>query len=276
MFEHEGLDDPDLRHSPDEETSSASGSFANSARATSFGAVAEEYNRYRPRLPKPALDWLLPPGCRVALDLGAGTGAATYELVRKVERVIAVEPDPRMRALVKLRAPEAQVLDGRAESLPLGDASVDAVLVCSAWNWMDPGLTVPEIARVLRTGGVWGLLWNSLDRDVPWVAELRRLVGQPASEQEPHGNRRPENVHLPENAPFRAPEIRCIRWTWTLTQEHLVGLMGTYSSVIMLSPQRRAEALAQARDFVEAQNLYGSDGRIPVPMACRCWKTIRI
>ena len=55
-----------------------------------------------------------------------------------------------------------------------------------------------------------------------------------------------------------------------------MGLMGTYSSVTMLSPRRRTEALAEARDFVEAQNLYGSDGRIPVPMACRCWKTLRI
>lgn len=271
----EELEDYYLKQSPDEETSGASGVIANSVRATSFGRVAEDYDRYRPRLPKATLDWLLPAECRVALDLGAGTGAAACELVGTVERVIAVEPDPRMRALIIRHVPKAKVMDGCAESLPLEDASVDAVLVCSAWHWMDPGRAVPEIARVLRSGGVLGLLWNSLDRDAPWVAELRHLAGHPRFEEEPRRSRGPESVHLPEGAPFEAAQIHTIRWTWEITQEHLLGLMGTYSSVIMLSQPQRAEALAQVRNLVEARKPRHSE-KILVPMACRCWKALRV
>ena len=125
-------------------------------RSMSFGLVAEEYDRYRPKLPEAALDWLLPPECQTALDLGAGTGAATRVLARRVPHVISVEPDPRMRAVIAGDTPQAQVLEGRAEAIPLKDGSVDVVLVCSAWHWMDPDLAVPEIARVLRPAGCGG------------------------------------------------------------------------------------------------------------------------
>jgi SAM-dependent methyltransferase len=189
--------------------------------------------------------------------------------------VIAVEPDPRMRQLIRRHAPQARVVAGRAESLPLEDASVDIVLVCSAWHWMDPDLAVPEIARVLRGGGVWGVLWNSLDREVPWVAQLRRVAGQPHSSEEENRRRRPEHIRLPFDAPFGAAEMRDIRWTWNITREHLLGLVGTYSSVIALDPREQAEVLAGARDLIDTLNLRPG-GRIPVPMACRCWKAIRI
>jgi SAM-dependent methyltransferase len=244
-------------------------------RALSFGAVAEEYDRYRPELPEAALDWLLPSECRAVLDLGAGTGAATCVLARRVPHVIAVEPDSRMRARIARRAPGARVLAGRAEAIPLEDASVDAVLVCSAWHWMEPEAAIPEIARVLRKGGVWGLLWNSLDRGVPWVAKLRRLSGQPDPEDEPRRSRRPEDVSLPEDAPFRILPNHTITWTWRTTGDNLVGLAGTYSSVIIRNPEERAEVLARVRDFVASLRLESGDATIPVPMACRCWKAVR-
>jgi ubiquinone/menaquinone biosynthesis C-methylase UbiE len=60
-------------------------------RRLSFGSVATDYDRYRPSPPPQALDWLIPPGAQAVLDLAAGTGAVTRELVGRVPRVIAVE-----------------------------------------------------------------------------------------------------------------------------------------------------------------------------------------
>jgi SAM-dependent methyltransferase len=151
-----------------------------SERATSFGQVAEAYERFRPPIPEAALDWLLPAGCQSVLDLGAGTGACTRLLVRRVPEVLAVEPDARMRALIARCAPEAQTLAGKAESLPLEVGRVDAVLVCSAWHWMDPELAVPEIGRVLRRAGTFGIMWNGLDRlryQCPIDSPQTRLAG---------------------------------------------------------------------------------------------------
>ena len=145
-------------------------------RRLSFGSVATDYDRYRPSPPPQALDWLIPPGAQAVLDLAAGTGAVTRELVGRAPRVIAVEPDERMRAVRAARCPEAEVLAGRGEDIPLPDASVDAVVISSAWHWLDPERAVPEITRVLRVGGILGVMWISRDVRAPWVAEFNQLA----------------------------------------------------------------------------------------------------
>ena len=60
-------------------------------KAVSFGSVAESYDRVRPGPPPSALDWLVPDGCEVAVDLAAGTGLFTRELLGRAGRVVAVE-----------------------------------------------------------------------------------------------------------------------------------------------------------------------------------------
>jgi ubiquinone/menaquinone biosynthesis C-methylase UbiE len=137
----------------------------HAVRALSFGSVAAAYDRYRPAPPQAAVAWLLPERVAVAVDLAAGTGALARRLLRCADRVIAVEPDERMAAVLGRRLPQVELLIGRAESLPLSDACVDAVLVSSAWHWLDHEAAVPEIARVLRPGGLLGICWTSLDRE---------------------------------------------------------------------------------------------------------------
>ena len=145
-------------------------------RRLSFGSVATDYDRYRPPPPPQALDWLIPPGAQAILDLAAGTGVVTRELIGRAARVVAVEPDERMRAVLAASSPEAEVLAGRGEGIPLPAASVDAVVISAAWHWLDPGRAVPEITRVLRPGGRLGVIWISRDMRVPWVAEFNAFA----------------------------------------------------------------------------------------------------
>src|SRR5689334_11530753 len=158
----------------------------------SFGSIAAEYDRLRPSPPDEAVDWLLTPGCAVAVDLGAGTGKLSRALASRVPRVVAVEPDERMRAVLRDRSPGVEAVAGRGEAIPLPDDSADAVLVSSAWHWMDPELTVPEITRVLRDGGRFGVLWTSRDRDAGWLRDL-------SESDAPPGQRR-RDVALPSDA----------------------------------------------------------------------------
>ncbi len=163
------------------------------ARATSFGQRAEDYDRVRPEYPPEAIDLLvsrlgLGPGSDV-VDLGAGTGKLTRPLVERVGRVIAVEPDRGMRAVLTRATDAYRVLDGRAESIPLDDASVDAVLVGQAFHWFATKAALAEIERILRTGGGLALIWNEWWETVPPVppaaAELmERIYERP--ELEPH------------------------------------------------------------------------------------------
>ena len=101
------------------------GSASFVAHATSFGGAAATYERGRPPYPPGALDWLLPPGARRVLDLEAGTGKLTRELVGRGLDVVAVEPLDGMRAELSRVLPDTPVLEGSAEHIPLPDASVD-------------------------------------------------------------------------------------------------------------------------------------------------------
>jgi len=149
-----------------------------SAWSKSFGAVAERYDRYRPRYPAVALEWVLAALDRRperVLDLGAGTGKLTEALVACAPDVVAVEPDAGMLAILKApgrfdRPVEAHV--GSAQAIPLPAESVDAVFAGQAFHWFPRPESEDEIARVLRPGGVLGLLWNLPDREVEWVPKL--------------------------------------------------------------------------------------------------------
>src|ERR1700722_682456 len=135
----------------------------------SFGAIASDYDRLRPGPPSAALDWLLPARRDVVVDVGAGTGLLSRALSLRARQVIAVEPDDRMRAVLAARSPCVEVLAGRGEAIPLPDASADAVLVSSAWHWLDADLAVPEIGRVLRDDGRLGIIWTGRDTTTPWL-----------------------------------------------------------------------------------------------------------
>jgi SAM-dependent methyltransferase len=147
------------------------------ARARSFGPAADLYDRIRPGYPVDAIRWILGDRPVSVLDLGAGTGILTRALVALGHRVTAVEPDPEMRAaLVAASGGAVEALAGAAEEIPLPDGSVDAVVAGQAYHWFDPAKALPEIARVLRPGGVFGPLWNDRDEEVPWLRALSELA----------------------------------------------------------------------------------------------------
>jgi SAM-dependent methyltransferase len=241
----------------------------------SFGSIAEDYDGLRPQPPQQAVDWLVPPGCEVAVDVGAGTGLFTRTLVGKAAQVIAVEPDARMRKVLTERSPGVRVVEGRGESIPLPDASADAVFVSSAWHWMDHERAVPEIGRVLRDGGRLGLIWTSRDREVGWVRNLDRLPGDETSEAKAAERaRRRLDVALPEPPPFRNIARETFRFVRAMTIDDAVAMLGTYSRVIVASPDDRARRLAEARAALEAR-FPGADV-IDIPMQSRCWRADRI
>jgi SAM-dependent methyltransferase len=241
----------------------------------SFGSIAEDYDELRPQAPQEAVDWLVPTGCEVAVDVGAGTGLFTRTLVGRVAQVIAVEPDARMRKVLAARSPGVRVVEGRGESIPLPDAAADAVFVSSAWHWMDHQRAVPEIGRVLRDGGRLGLIWTSRDREVAWVNDLDLLPGQDTSRAESADRiRRRLAFDLPEPRIFHNVARETFRFVRTMTVDHVVAMLGTYSRAIIASPDDRAHGLAQARAALEAR-FPGSD-TIDIPMRAWCWRADRM
>ncbi len=148
--------------------------------AEAYTGAADTYVKGRPDYPPDVAGWLrddllLAPG-RTVVDLGAGTGKFTPRLVATGARVIAVEPVAAMLAKLSSALPEVTALAGTAASMPLPDASVDAVVCAQAFHWFATAEALREIHRVLKPGGRLGLVWNMRDARVPWVARLDAIV----------------------------------------------------------------------------------------------------
>lgn len=92
------------------------------------------------------------------VELGAGHGANFRHYPASVTEVIAIEPEPTLRAAAEAAAPNApvpvRVLAGVADDLPLADQSVDSavasLVLCSV---PDVDRALAELRRVLRPGG---------------------------------------------------------------------------------------------------------------------------
>jgi SAM-dependent methyltransferase len=244
--------------------------FNDRARATAFGTVAEHYDRYRPPPPAAAVEWLLPAGARLVADLCAGTGGFSRVLASRGPDVIAVELDLRMAMVLHRHASPVRVVNGNGQRLPLRTSSLDAVLVSAGWHWLDPDVAVPEIARVLRPGGVLGLVWSSPNRRVGWAAELlARRRTQAGMDNSSRGR-----LRLPPGPLFSDPEQHVIEWSLKRTRDQLVGLLGTYSGVINLSPDDRRALLGQAESRID-RHVSQSGQDIELPMITRCARAIR-
>lgn len=93
-------------------------------------------------------------GPTTVLDIGAGPGSLLLEVasLAPTATLIGVEPSASMREIAAANG--LIEIDGRAERLPLPDASVDIVVsTLSMHHWDDPGRAFTEIRRVLRPGG---------------------------------------------------------------------------------------------------------------------------
>lgn len=145
-----------------------------------FDAGADRYARGRPDYPAEVGGWLsdalhLRAG-KTVVDLGAGTGKFTRRLLTTGARVIAVEPVAGMRNKFAADLPDVEVLDGSATSIPLPDASVDAIVCAQAFHWFATAEALAEMRRVLKPGGILGLIWNTKDDSVPWVKAISDVL----------------------------------------------------------------------------------------------------
>jgi ubiquinone/menaquinone biosynthesis C-methylase UbiE len=233
--------------------------------STSFGAAAGEYDRARPEYPAEAVAWMLPADARDVADVGAGTGKLTSGLVAEGRTVTAIDPDPQMLARLSERLPGIQTLVGTGEQLPLPDASMDAVVFGQAWHWVDPPRASAEVARVLRSGGTLGLIWNIRDEAEPWVRELTSVMHTSDAEQLIAAG------GPVVGEPFGPLEHATFRWSASFTVDSLVELAASRSYIITATPERRDEVLAGVRSL--GQRVADADGHIELPYVTHVYPT---
>jgi SAM-dependent methyltransferase len=228
-----------------------------SDRARSFESVAAEYERHRPGYPEEALRWAteqlgLDPGARV-LDIGAGTGKLTRRLVSLGYDVVAVEPGAPMLDELRAAVPEAEAREASAESIPVRDETVDAAFAGQAYHWFDRERALPELQRVIKTGGGLVLLWNWWNERDPLQRELGELIGYAG--HEPY-----RNEELPGEPWFREVGRTVVETLEESSPDALVGDLSTASAFLTAEPDEREESL---RAVHELASRYGE--RFPLP-----------
>ena len=100
-------------------------------------------------------------------------------------RITAVEPVAAMRAALERNCPTVRAVDGTAEQIPVPDASADAVIAAQSFHWFDGERALPEIHRVLRPGGLLGMIWNVRDEASDWSERLTEIFDRLAGEGAP-------------------------------------------------------------------------------------------
>jgi len=135
---------------------------------------ADAYDDARPAPPPVVLDVL--ERCaggrpRLVVDLGCGTGLSTRAWAGRSERVVGVEANPAMLAIARTETSDANVsfVEGYADATGIDSGAADIVTCAQSFHWMDPQVVLPEVARLLRPGGVFA----AYDYDVVPVIDPR-------------------------------------------------------------------------------------------------------
>jgi ubiquinone/menaquinone biosynthesis C-methylase UbiE len=234
-------------------------------RARSFGSVAEAYDRGRPAYPADAVTWLAGGEARVVLELGAGTGKLTRELVDQGHAVFATDPDEAMLAVLRERVPEVSAKVATAEEIPANDRSVDVVVVAQAFHWFDHEAALPEIARVLKPGGHVALVWNSRDERIPWVRRMGDILGRQDLDTS-------SSEHLVHSDLFGFMEEASFKHWQEIDRETILDMARSRSSFAVMDEEEQASHLAEVRAFYDDFGR-GMDG-MQIPYVTRCYRAV--
>jgi SAM-dependent methyltransferase len=234
-----------------------------------FGREAETYERVRPSYPADALAWLaenleLGPGHTV-LDLAAGTGKLTRLLVPLGGTVLAAEPVDGMRRGFVAAVPDVPVVAATAEALPVAPGSLDAITVAQAFHWFDADRAFEEFARVLRTRGRVGLIWNVRDRSSDWVNEVWSIMDRVEKRAPWRDHEQWRDSALGARPGFGTLHNETFRHEQSITPEGVVERVASVSHVAVLPPAECERVLDEVRDVVSGHpDARGrSDLRIP-------------
>jgi SAM-dependent methyltransferase len=139
--------------------------YADRARADSFGSVAQIYDSHRPRYPDAMINDLVSLNLGRVLDVGAGTGILSEQLLRQGLNVLALEPDSRMAAVARNK--EIAVEMATFEAWDPAGRTFDLITFGQSFHWVNPAIALPKIHGLLHDGGRLALMWNRLVPTAP-------------------------------------------------------------------------------------------------------------
>jgi SAM-dependent methyltransferase len=213
--------------------------------ASSFGTVADAYERARPSYPAALVEWLAV-GTTDAVDVGCGTGKLGRLLAGRGVRVVGVEHDERMAAVARRAGLAVEV--ARFEDWDAGRRRFDLVASAQAWHWIDARAGARKAADVLRPGGRLAVIWNLYGHDAEAVAVFDDVYGRLAPELRGAPPLGVEDGGAPldgvdETGAFGPQQRRTDVWRQRYSAAEWVDQLATHSTHALLPDGRRTELL---------------------------------
>jgi SAM-dependent methyltransferase len=219
------------------------------ARAEAFGAIAADYDRFRPGYPDALLDDLMALHPTRVLDIGCGTGKVARSLAARGALVLGVEIDLGMAAVARGHGLDVEV--GSFEEWDDRGRRFDLIVSGQAWHWLDPYTAAPKAARLLLRGGTMVLFWN-YDEPEP---ETRAVIDAVYNRLAPELAGSAITAHLLTDRPyvealqatgaFADLATQTYEWRRTLSVADWIGRTGTHSDHLLLGKDRLAALLAE-------------------------------
>ena len=243
-------------------------------RRLTFGAHADAYERARPAWPEEAARWLVPEGAELVVEPGAGTGKLTRAVAALGVRIVAVEPDPRMLAVLRERGLEG--VEGSAEAIPFDNGVADAVVAGSALHWFDLDAALPEFHRVLRPRGRLAFGWNHRDERHPTIAAMSEAIyASRPSGQTSGWRRRNWPSAVSEGGFFRDVEHAVFPHVHELPREALDDHLRSYSGLAAVEEMERARVFERVAEILDADPSLHDGDRLRLPFVVDAYRAVR-
>ena len=243
-------------------------------RRLTFGAHADAYERARPAWPEEAARWLVPEDAELVVELGAGTGKLTRAVAALAVRVVAVEPDPRMLAV--LRGLGLEGTEGSAEAIPFDTGVADAVVGGSSFHWFELEPALLEIHRVLNPGGRLAFGWNHRDDRHPTIARMGEAVyDAQARTRGPRWRNRDWAADVTASGFFRDVEYALFEHVHELPREALDDHLMSYSGVAALADDERRRVSAEVAEILDADLSVSDAGTLRLPFVVSAYRATR-
>jgi SAM-dependent methyltransferase len=246
-----------------------------------FNSLAGDYARFRTSYSDDLFDAIIEyarmPADGKVLDLACGTGLGMMQYVRRGFSVTGIDVAPAMIEQARELVPKGAGVEfaiGRAEALPLPDASFDLVSCAQAFHWFEPHAAFSECARVLRPGGALAIFWKHAARDdiLTITAEqiVRDWMGDDAAARSRDHAAEHESgwpVFWQYVAPAGASpagralvdgEKRLMEFTLERTADDFVGYQRSREKIRMVLGDRRLEFLDELDRRLHAAGLAGT------------------
>jgi SAM-dependent methyltransferase len=244
-------------------------------RRLTFGAHADEYERARPAWPEEAARWLVPDDAELVVELGAGTGKLTRAIAALGVRVVAVEPDPRMLAVLSEHGLDG--VEGTAEAIPFGKAEADVVVAGSSLHWFELERALQEIHRVLRPGGRLAFGWNHRDVRHTTIAAMSEVIYSSRPSRQTSGwQRRDWPTAVTAGGLFGRVEHALFEHVHVLPRDALQDHLISYSGLAALPEEGRRREFTAVAEILDADPALRDGDLLRLPFVVDAYRAGRV